>query len=178
MHLPKLAQPYILRFMATHDSYNPLKYFLDKSSPASWKAIGALSQAAGADAREAGLGEELIELINLRISQINGCTYCLNVHTERALKIGISEQRRALLPAWEDAAVYSDKEKAALRLAEAVTDLPSAEERDFAQIFAKSFLTDAEFGAVQWLAITMNATNRISIMSHHPVREKPAREKK
>ncbi|GAA1352027.1 carboxymuconolactone decarboxylase family protein [Falsarthrobacter nasiphocae] len=155
--------------MSQPSSPGALSYYLDKSNPAAWKAIGALSKAAGDDARAAGLSPELVELVCLRVSQINGCAYCLHVHTKKAIAAGVSDQRRALLAAWEESDLYSDVEKAALRLAEAVTTLHPAEDRDFAQIFGYSFLTPQQYGAVQWLAITMNATNRISILSHHPV---------
>ncbi|WP_030014134.1 MULTISPECIES: carboxymuconolactone decarboxylase family protein [Micrococcales] len=151
------------------NAHDPLKFYLDKSHPEAWKAIGALSVASAKAARQAGLDREIVELICLRVSQINGCAYCLNVHTQRALRAGVSDQRLALLPAWEDSDVYSEVERAALFLAEAVTRLPSSEDRDFAQQVSAGVLTDDQFGAVQWLAITMNATNRISIMSHHPV---------
>lgn len=90
------------------------------------------------------------------------------------MRAGVSPQRLGLLPAWQDAGVYTEQEKAALRLAEAVTTLPDAEDRDFAQMISHGQLTDEQFAAVHWLAIVMNVTNRVSIMSHHPVRPNPA----
>lgn len=56
-------------------------------------------------------------------------------------------------------------------LAEAATQLSDAPSRDFAQLFAADHLTDAHFAAVEWVAIAMNVTNRVSILSHHPVKE-------
>lgn len=153
---------------------DPLKFYLDKSNDEAWRAVGALSSAAEAQATSSGLDKELIELVCLRVSQINGCAFCLNAHTRRAVRAGVSPQRLGLLPAWQDAGVYSEQEKAALRLAEAVTTLPDAEERDFAQMISHGQLTDEQFAAVHWLAIVMNVTNRVSIMSHHPVRPNPA----
>ncbi|WP_129658935.1 carboxymuconolactone decarboxylase family protein [Rothia uropygialis] len=155
--------------MSDHFAHDPLGFYLDKADPGAWKAIGALSAASAESARTAGLDRQLVELISVRVSQINGCAYCLNLHSQRAKKAGVSEQRLSLLPAWQDTEAYTDQEKAALYLAETVTLLPEGEDRDFAQLLSAGSLTDAQYSAVQWLAITMNATNRISIMSHHPV---------
>ncbi|QCU78800.1 carboxymuconolactone decarboxylase family protein [Citricoccus sp. SGAir0253] len=152
---------------------DPLSFYLDKSGPAAWKAVGGLSTAAKEAARAAGLDDQLVELVNLRVSQINGCAYCLHVHTRRAIEVGLDDQRRGLVAAWEDADVYSEQEKAALALAEVVTTLPGTEDRDATQMLSHAVLTDEQYSAVQWLAITMNVTNRISILSHHPVRRAP-----
>lgn len=152
---------------------DPLAFYLDKSDPASWKAVGSLSLAAQEAARAAGLDDQLVELVNLRISQVNGCAYCLHVHTRKAIEAGLDDQRRGLVAAWRDADIYTDQERAALDLAEAVTTLPDLEDRDATQMLSYTYLTDEQYSAVQWLAITMNVTNRISILSHHPVRRSP-----
>lgn len=152
---------------------DPLAFYLDKASPGAWRSIGALVSAVGADARDAGLDPRLVELVNLRVSQINGCAYCLDVHTRRAVELGETPQRLGLLAAWKDATVYTEQERAALCLAEAVTRPDAVEDRDASQLLAYRQLTDAQYAAVQWLAIAMNATNRISILSHHPVRRSP-----
>ena len=144
------------------------QFYLDKSDPVAWAAFGTLSKQAGDSARAAGLDDQLIELICLRVSQINGCAYCLKLHTKRAIKAGVSDSRRALIGVWEETSEYSPTEKAALFLAETVTQLPCAEDRNFAQAYARGALTDEQYSAVQWLAITINAANRISIMSQHP----------
>ena len=94
---------------------------------------------------------------------------------KRAAAAGLSDQRRGLVSAWRDAAVYSEKEKAALALAETVTLLPGPEDRDACQVVSHGALSDEQYSAVQWLAITINTTNRISIMSHHPVRREKDR---
>lgn len=157
--------------MAADDREDPLRFYLDKASPEVWDAMTGLRKAVAAYAKEAELDAELVELVSLRISQINGCAYCLDVHTRLAEKAGVSTQRLSLLPAWEEAGdVYSPQEKAALRLAETVTRLPEHEEQQVAQMLSHADLTDAQYAAVQWIAVVMNATNRISIMSHHPVK--------
>lgn len=150
---------------------DPLAFYLDKAVPEAWVAVGGLAAAARSAAVEAGLDEQLMELVNLRVSAINGCAYCLDVHTRKGVGAGLSDQRRGLLSAWREAPeVYTELERAALELAEAVTELPEQEQQQYVQLSTHGVLTDAQYAAVQWLAIVMNVTNRISILSHHPVR--------
>src|SRR5579885_136102 len=71
--------------------------------------------------KASGLEQSLIELVKTRASQINGCAYCINMHTQDARKHGETEQRLYLLDAWREAPVYTDRERAALAWTEAVT---------------------------------------------------------
>ncbi|XNS28082.1 carboxymuconolactone decarboxylase family protein [Citricoccus nitrophenolicus] len=152
---------------------DPLSFYLDKSDPAAWKAVGGLAAAAKNAAAAAGLDDQLVELVNLRISQINGCAYCLEVHTVKGIDAGLDAQRLGLLAAWREAQdLYSETERAALDLAETVTELPGQEDQHVSQLMSHHVLTDEQYSAVQWLAITMNVTNRISILSHHPVKRR------
>ena len=144
--------------------------FLDKAQPASYKAASALSQQVGDAAETAGISRALVELVNLRVSQINGCAYCLDLHHKRAIDAGESERRIAVLPAWQEADLFTAQERAALELAESITRLPEPVERLYVEDMARAVLGDAAYSAVAWVAITMNAFNRISITSHHPVR--------
>lgn len=150
---------------------NPLEFYLDKSNPNAWKAVVRLSQAVSEDAQAAGLSEQLIELVNLRVSQINGCAYCLDLHTRYAVKAGVSAQRLGALAAWWEASeLYTEQERAALHLAQEVTRIDDIDAVQAAQLIVAGQLTDEQYAAVQWVAMTMNLTNRISILSHHPVR--------
>ena len=151
--------------------------FLDKEHPAAWRALNGLGLKVKESATEAGLDEKLIELLNVRISQINGCAFCLDLHVGDAVKNGESAQRLAVLPAWRDTDLFTEKERAALTLAEAITNIADADAREHEGRLARKHLSDDEFSAVSWLAITMNAFNRVSIVSQHPVRNK-AREPK
>jgi len=74
------------------------------------------------------------------------------------------------LPAWRDTALFTDKERAALALVESITRLPDQQIREHVEANAREWLTSEEFSAVSWVAVTMNAFNRVSITSHHPVR--------
>ncbi|TAP44805.1 carboxymuconolactone decarboxylase family protein [Arthrobacter sp. S39] len=144
--------------------------FLDKQHPAMWRSLNGLGLKAREAAAAAGVEETTIELMYVRISQINGCAYCLDLHVGDAVANGESSQRLAVLPAWRDTALFTDRERAALALAESITDLPDQRSREREEGYARRHLTADEFSAVSWLAITMNAFNRVSITSHHPVR--------
>lgn len=144
--------------------------YLDKSNPEIYAEMVATARATGAAAEAAGLDPRLVELVNLRVSQINGCAFCLDLHTKRALNHGETVQRIGVLTTWREAAVYSEMERAALEVAELVTLLPEPEERLVREAGAREILSDAEYAAVAWLAIAMNAFNRVSILSRHPVK--------
>ncbi|GAB7184543.1 carboxymuconolactone decarboxylase family protein [Kitasatospora sp. Ki12] len=151
------------------------RVFIDKQSPQAYKAMVAAAEATREAAAEAGLDRRLVELINLRVSQINGCAFCLNVHTKAALREGETTQRLGVLPAWRDTELFDARERAALALAEATTDPADATLQEAAYGAARAALSEAEISAAVWVAITINAFNRVSIMSKHPVRPAPAR---
>ena len=88
-----------------------------KAAPDAYKAMLALEAAV----RHGSLEHSLIELVKMRVSQINGCAYCLDMHSKEARAAGETEQRLHLLPAWREAPLYTERERAALGWAEAVT---------------------------------------------------------
>jgi AhpD family alkylhydroperoxidase len=111
--------------------------YLDKQHPALWRAISGLGLKVQEAAEAAGLGPGLLELLNVRISQINGCAYCLDLHVRKATEAGESPQRLAVLPAWRDTALFTDKERAALALVESITELPDQRSREREEAFAR-----------------------------------------
>lgn len=149
------------------------RVLLDKQTPEVYRAQVAVAKALRTAVEGAGLDRRLAELVNIRISQINGCAYCLDVHVREALRNEETQQRLAVLPAWRDAGIFTDQERAALNVAETVTTLPAAEEQDRRYAEAREHLSDDQFSAIAWLAVAMNAFNRISITSRHPVRPRP-----
>ncbi|MEU2740762.1 carboxymuconolactone decarboxylase family protein [Streptomyces sp. NPDC007095] len=146
------------------------RIFIDKQSPKAYHELIQTSEAVRATAADAGLDRTVVELINLRVSQINGCAYCLNVHTRAALHAGETAQRLGVLAAWRDTELFTPAERAALALAEATTEPTDAAAQEAAWAAARDTLTDDQVSAVIWVAITINAFNRVSIMSKHPVR--------
>ncbi|MET8904334.1 carboxymuconolactone decarboxylase family protein [Streptomyces sp. NPDC004538] len=147
----------------------PRRIFIDKQSPKPFHALVQVSEAVRATAAEAGLDRVAVELINVRVSQLNGCVYCLDVHTKAALRIGESPQRLGLLNAWRDAGLFTPSERALLALAEATTDPANATIQASAYEAAREVLSDDQISAAIWVAVTINAFNRVSIMSKHPV---------
>ncbi|GAA3367963.1 carboxymuconolactone decarboxylase family protein [Streptomyces sannanensis] len=154
------------------DSKAP-RIFIDKRSPKAYHALVQTSEAVRAVAAEAGLDHVVVELINMRVSQINGCAYCLDVHTRAALRAGESTRRLGVLAAWRDTELFTPRERAALALAEVTTDTADRDAHQAAYDTARQVLTEDEVSAVIWVAITIGAFNRVSIMSRHPVRGIP-----
>ncbi|MFJ5730344.1 carboxymuconolactone decarboxylase family protein [Streptomyces paradoxus] len=146
------------------------RIFIDKQSPKAFHALVQASEAVRTTAAEADLDRTTVELINLRVSQLNGCAFCLDLHTRKALRAGESPQRLAVLPAWRDTEVFTPAERAALQLAEATNDPADTVAQTDAYATARQVLTDDQISAVIWVAITIGAFNRVSILSRHPVR--------
>ena len=113
--------------------------------------------------KASGLELPLLELVKLRASQLNGCAYCIDMHTKDARAAGETEQRLYALTAWQETPFYTDRERAALALTEAVTLIagshPSTEVLDQA---AAQF-TPEEMGKLLYAIIEINAWNRLAI---------------
>jgi AhpD family alkylhydroperoxidase len=137
--------------------------------PAAYKALIALSAEVENNAAAAGLDPLLVELLKIRASQINGCAFCLRMHTREALKAGENPDRIAVLPAWEETGYFSEIERAALRLTEAITRVSDGHVSDQDYNTAAAALTADQISAVTWLATVMNAFNRIAITSRYSV---------
>lgn len=135
---------------------------LGKTQPELYKKVYELDTLAHEATQTAGLDPLLVELVKIRVSQLNGCAFCLRMHTQEALKAGESLDRLAVLPAWWESQYFTEAEQAALKLAENVNKI-NAESADY------SPLTDEQVGAISWLVILMNSWNRIAIHSHYPV---------
>ncbi|MFF7533326.1 carboxymuconolactone decarboxylase family protein [Streptomyces bobili] len=146
------------------------RIFIDKQSPKAYHALLQTSEAVRATAAEAGLERTVVELVNLRVSQLNGCAFCLDLHTKAALRAGDSPRRLGVLAAWRDTELFSPLERAALALAEATTFPADAAAQEAAYADARQALTEDQISAVIWAAVTINAFNRVSVMSKHPVR--------
>ena len=119
---------------------------------------------------EAGLDEGLLELVNVRVSQMNGCAACLATHVPAARKAGVSQQRLDLLPAWRELDAFGESERAALRVAETLTRLDDVEERAAAIAAASEHFDDDQLAALEWTIVLINSFNRVSIASHHQPR--------
>lgn len=138
---------------------------LNRVSPEVYEAVVTLNAAAAKD-----LDPELAELIKIRASQMNHCAFCLDMHTADARKLGVSEQKLTLLPAWEEAAdLFTEQEQAALALTEEMTDLTRRHVCDEVYERAAAAFSERELGQVIAMALSINAWNRIGVTTRLPV---------
>jgi AhpD family alkylhydroperoxidase len=151
--------------LETKDTFDRLAIY--KTSPELYEAMMTLSNAAAKD-----IDAELAELIKIRASQINHCAFCLDMHTRDARKHGVSEQKLDVLAAWEEASeLFTERERAALALTEAITELGDGHVPDEVYARAAAVFTDRELGHVIAMAVTINAWNRINVT----IRQQPPR---
>ncbi|WP_448618057.1 carboxymuconolactone decarboxylase family protein [Geodermatophilus sp. URMC 65] len=108
-----------MTFTAEYD-----RLFIDEQSPDVHRSMSAVAPAVTGTAEAAGWDQLLVELVDIRISPLNGCGFCLDLHVRRAVDNGETPQRLAVRPAWRDVDLFSPTEQAALALAEGITMLP------------------------------------------------------
>ncbi len=139
-------------------------------SPKSYQAMAATSAALA----PSSLGAVLIDLVQTRVSQINGCAFCLDMHVRDLRKHGETWQRINSLPTWRETGLYSQRERAALNWAETMTRLADHHvdrEADFDAL--KLQFSDQEIVELMWTIATINTWNRMAIGMRAPVVEKP-----
>jgi AhpD family alkylhydroperoxidase len=118
--------------------------------------------------RQCGLEASLLELVRIRISQINGCGYCIDIHTKDARAAGESEQRLYCLSAWPETPFYSDRERAALAWAEAVTKLRESQVPDEVYQNARAHFSDKELVDLTMAVIAINGMNWLAVSFNTP----------
>ncbi len=118
---------------------------------------------------QSGLDKILYELIKTRASQINGCAYCINMHTRDAMELGETAQRLFLLNAWCETELFTEKEKAVLALTEAMTLITNGHVPDEVYKNAEAHLTPNELAAVIMAVVAINGWNRIAITTRMPL---------
>ena len=130
-----------------------------KAAPELMKPMMALEEAVAGS----GLEESLIHLVKTRASQINGCAFCLHMHTREARAHGETEERLYVLDAWRESPLYTDRERAALAWTEAVTLIAQTHAPDAAYDEVRTQFEEAELVKLTLLIATINAWNRIAI---------------
>jgi len=118
---------------------------------------------------DAGLSPLLVELVKVRASQLNGCAFCLRMHSADAVKAGETADRLAVLAGWWESQYFSAEEQAALQIAERVTMIGDHGRLADRGVDIDGVLTEKQIAAVTWLAVVINSWNRIAISSHYPV---------
>jgi AhpD family alkylhydroperoxidase len=134
----------------------------DEISADTNKAMNALDAAS----RRTSLDPELQELVRARASQINGCAYCVDLHTSDATTAGVPARKLNALPVWRDTPFFSDQERAALELTEAMTRLADTRISDelFARVAAQ--FDEQDLSDLVWLVAVINTWNRIGATTH------------
>lgn len=127
--------------------------------PAAYKAMLGLETFV----QSSGIEKSLIELIKIRASQVNGCAFCIDMHTKDARKAGETEQRIYMLNAWREAPFYSESERAVLALTEAVTLVTEGHVPDDVYAEAARHFDTQQLGGIIMAIVTINAWNRIAI---------------
>jgi AhpD family alkylhydroperoxidase len=119
--------------------------------------------------RESGLEPALLELVRMRASQLNGCAYCLDMHSKDARARGESEQRLYVLSAWREAPLYSDRERAALAWCEALTLLPGSGAPDAVFEEVAGHFDEEQIVALTLAIVAINGWNRFAVGLRSPV---------
>ena len=136
-----------------------------KASPDAYQAMLGLTKAV----ERTGLPPQLIDLVNYRVSQLNGCAFCLDMHSKDLRARGETEQRLYLISAWREVPhLYSSRERAALAWAEAVTRLEDQQVPDAVYDMAREELSEAELTQLTLAIVAINAWNRFGVAFHMP----------
>jgi len=130
-----------------------------KVSAGVYKAMAGLE----VQIRHSGLEPSLLELVKMRTSQINGCAYCLDMHSKDARAAGETEQRLYTLNAWRETPFYTDRERAALAWTEAITLIHQGHAADEVYEQAKQRFTDEELVNLTLAIVSINGWNRFAI---------------
>lgn len=125
---------------------------------------------------DSGLEHSLLELVKIRASQINGCAFCIHMHSRDAIAAGETAERLLLLDAWRESPLFTDRERAALAWTESLTLIAQTRAPDEDYDMVKAQFSDAELVNLTLAITTINAWNRFSVgfRSIHPVSKKNA----
>ena len=146
---------------------------LSKSEPTAYKALAAFSAEVAKVGAANGIENRLSELLQLHISQLNGCAFCVRVHVDAALKAGATTDDIAQLATWRESGVFTERERAALELGEAFTFIHEGGIPDDVYDHVGGILSEKEYTALSWISVSINAFNRIAIAGRYPVPPRP-----
>jgi AhpD family alkylhydroperoxidase len=141
----------------------PVRLDFEAHAAGFYRAVAHLDRAATKELDNADIDPRMRELIRIRASQLNGCAYCIDMHTKDARAVGETEQRIYALPAWRETGFFTERERAALALTEEVTLLASTHVPDAAYAAAAAHFSETEMGALICLIVTIKAWNTIGV---------------
>ncbi|PSL38896.1 AhpD family alkylhydroperoxidase [Labedella gwakjiensis] len=140
---------------------------LSRTVPSAYEKLAAFSTEVGKVAKEAGVPATTAELVQLHASQLNGCAYCIRVHTKKLIALGESAERLVMLPAWRESGIYDERERAALTVVESITLIRDGvlSDREYRDVL--DFLSVDEYAAIAWISVAINAFNRVAITGRY-----------
>lgn len=143
------------------------RFDIDAVEPGSFKAIMGLEMYV----QKSGIEKRYLSLVKIRTSQINGCAYCVDMHTKEAEKAGFSNQWIALIAVWKESALFDEKERAVLNWAESITNVSQTgiPDSDFDKM--RKHFSNAEIAKLSTAIATINVWNRmaLAIRLQHPI---------
>jgi AhpD family alkylhydroperoxidase len=142
-----------------------MRFKMQQTEPEAWKAMYGLEKYLSTS----GLSATHKHLIKVRASQLNGCAYCLDMHTKEARKDGETEQRLYMLSAWRETTLFSPEEKALLALTEQVTLISQGGVSDAVYQQARALLDEHYVAQALMAIVSINAWNRIAITTELPL---------
>ena len=138
---------------------------LYKTWPEGYKAMGAFDRVVA----ESGLDKKLLELVKMRCSQVNGCAYCIDMHSKDARALGETEQRLYALSAWRETRFFTEQERAALALSESITLVSQTHVPDDVLDEARKHFAEDDLVKLVFAITVINSWNRLAITSALPV---------
>lgn len=166
----RCAPPLMLVSRTTEEFAMTERLNLGKSAPDLYQTVVKLDRLASEAMAKVGIAEGFSHLLRLRASQINQCAFCVRLHTRDALARGESSDRVAVLSAWRETDYFTQKERTALELVEAITLISDDQLPDAIYEQAAANLSKEEISAIEWLSVVINIWNRIAISSRYPVK--------
>jgi len=144
----------------------PVRLDFEQHAPDAYKALAHLDHAVTKELDRVGFDARLRELLRVRASQLNGCAYCIDMHTKDARAAGETEQRLYALTAWRDTPFFTERERAALGFTEAVTLMNVDHVPDAAYEAVAEHYDEDEIAALVSLIVAINAWNAIGVSIH------------
>lgn len=123
--------------------------------------------------QKSSLGSRLVDLVLLRVSQINGCAYCIDMHWRDLMRQDIDARHLNAVVGWREAPFFSERERAALRWAEIINDIPHSDPSDEEFARLQAHFSDAEIAELGFTIAVINAWNMLNVGFRNPVPERP-----
>ncbi|HEY5798844.1 MAG TPA: carboxymuconolactone decarboxylase family protein [Burkholderiaceae bacterium] len=143
---------------------------LHKQAPAHLKALLNLAGVV----KQGSLGPRLVEMVNLRVSQINGCGFCADMHWRDLLKQEVDPRHLNAISVWREAPFFTDRERAALRWAELLNAIPHSDLSDAEFAAASAHFSEQEMVELGYTVATIRAWNLLSVSLRNPIPQVPA----